>query len=97
MHDIGSVLSLPVLDFSSNCSVPVKDERKEKDYSARRTTTKIIKDYGSKEKAQEFINNLVEDVDVSEDEETMSTSDDSTSKSDDDDLIDDTEQHVSVM
>ena len=91
------MLSLSVLDFSSNCPVPVKDERKEKDQPARKTMRKIIKDYGSVEKAQEYINNLVEDVDVSEDEETMSTSDDSSSKSDDDELIDDTEQHVSVM
>ena len=90
------MLYLPVFDFSSSCPVPVGEEQKQKDHCARKTTRQIIKDYGSIEKALEFISNLVEDVKVSEDDETMSTSDDSTSKSDGEDLKDDIGQHVSA-
>ena len=88
-----------VLHFSSNCPIPVGEEQKQKDHCARKTTKQIIKDYGSIEKAQEFISNLVEDTEVSEDEETklMSTSDDSSSKSDGDDLKDDIGPPVSVL
>ena len=87
------MLYLSVLDFSSNCPVPVDKEQKQKDPFARKIIKQIIKDCGSLGNAQEYIDHITKKVEASNE---MSTSDDDSSQSNVDDLKDDGEHHVSV-